>query len=167
MVEMPQGTLLFETHESFDSIDQDAFAELIIDGFGKMLVADYFTSAKPVHIYLAVDKKTEKYVGAAVVESVEGMDTIQYLDKLVVAADKQQNGVGSALISLVKGDHAQYLWRAAPENPCNGFYAKQNPLRSHAGGWFIYNSGNIGLFDMLKAREWVASKPKTLEDIQR
>ncbi len=162
---MPPTSLVFESHASFDTVDQQAFAELIKDGFGKQLVPGYFEQAHPLGIYLAVEPGAERYVGGAVVEPIPTLPSVQYLDKLVVAQDKQGNGVGSTLMAMVKDHHARFVWRADPENPCNPFYQKLNPLRSKEEGWFVYNSWNIGLWDMFTAREYAASKPQTLEEL--
>lgn len=166
---MPPVSLTFPCFPSFAGIDREAFAELIEDGFSRRLTPDYFDQVQPVGVYLALEAKKDepspRYLGAAVVEAIPGLPHVHYLDKLVVAADKQRNGVGTGLFQEIQAAYPQLVWRAHPESPFHPFYQRHTLTRAKVDGWFIYGTPNINLLDMLAAREYAIQKPRTLEEL--
>ncbi|HIH37314.1 hypothetical protein J4460_04255 [Candidatus Woesearchaeota archaeon] len=107
---------------SFAQVDQEQFSSLVCSGFGRPLIGGYFGYTLPTAIHLVLTPADE-YIGAAVIEDIPGQQT-KYLDKIVIAASEQGNGVGSSLFHMVHGCHSSLAWRAMPINPFNGFYQK-------------------------------------------
>ena len=110
--------------KSFEEIDKQKFAGLIESGFNKTLKTDYFSETKPEYICLATNNGD--YIGAIVVESIPGLKGVSYLDKIVVASDYQQKGIGKLLWEHLNGNSKKTIWRAKKNNPIINFYKKKS-----------------------------------------
>tara|TARA_Y100000031_G_C8061075_1_gene310645 strand:+ start:36 stop:575 length:540 start_codon:yes stop_codon:yes gene_type:complete len=177
MSEMPPP--LIEAHLSFADVDQEGFAALIRDGFGKQLVPGYFEQAHPIAIYVALAQSPVQveggfgfpYEGVAVVEAIPGLPGVHYLDKLVTSQAKKRNGVGSGLFATLMAHHPKLVWRADPSNKdANDFYRARTTspttdawARQH--GWHVYHAPGVRLSDLFVARQYAINKPITLETL--
>ena len=109
---------------SFDGVNKEKFAALIHSGFKKTLIPTYFSDIAPDHICLA--EHNGRYVGAIVVEAVPELPGVNYLDKIVVAADYQGMNIGKTLWQHLNGYSQKVVWRAKKENPIIDFYRKKS-----------------------------------------
>ena len=123
--------IIINKAKSFEDIDKDKFSALIESGFKKTLIPNYFSETNPEYICLA--EHNGLYVGAIVVESVPSLPGVNYLDKIVVAADYQGNGIATTLWSHLNGYSKKVVWRAKKNNPIIDFYKKK------ADGWLNFN----------------------------
>lgn len=116
--------LIITKAKSFEEIDKTKFSNLIKSGFKKNLIPNYFLETNPEYICLAEHKGI--YVGAIIVECVPSLQGVNYLDKIVVAADYQGKSIGRILWAHLNGYSQKVVWRAKKENPIIGFYKKKS-----------------------------------------
>lgn len=151
----------YQKFDSFEEIEKGKFSQLMLSGFGKKLVDDYFDYVKAKYICLAVD--SEEYIGAIVVEEFE--PGLFYLDKIVVANQHQGNGIGKELWNILNGDGKKLIWRAKPGNKIHDFYYKQCDGLQKVDGWFIYWKGLLP-DEMEAGIKYALNKKPTLEEIE-
>jgi acetylglutamate kinase len=142
-------------------LDHAKLEELIKDGFKKELVSDYFDNVNPRLVYVAKDD--ERYLGSIVMIDTE--IGIPYLDKIVVAADYQKNGIGKSMWGMMKEDHPKLFWRAKPNNPITEFYGEVCEGMQKVEGWNIYWIG-LNTSELKEAIEYATSRPETLKPME-
>ncbi len=148
-----------KTYPKFTDINQQRFKELLEDAFGKKLIKDYFTYAKPNAIM--VIEKENQYVGTIVAEAVG--NSVQYLDKIAIAKASQGNGIGKKLWEEFGAQSKKLIWRAKENNPINAFYQRKCDGFQKVGDWIMYWKG-LSQEELQQAIAYAAAKKSSFEE---
>ncbi len=121
-------------YRSWDEIDKQRLRELLESSFRKSLKEDYFDTTELTAAYIS-----DSYRAAAIIAPASGHETgIARLDKFAVTAQAQGEGIGKALWDKLRKSHASLYWRARPDNPVTGFYARQADGFVRTTHWQVY-----------------------------
>ena len=124
-----QGNHTFLVYKGFEGLDKGKIKALLEASFGKKLAEDYFKG--PVNLVIV----EENYKGIAIVKHIS---SISYLDKLAVAPELQQNGVGKALWAVLKSQFPMLVWRSSATNPINTWYFQNSDGHQRIGEWTVF-----------------------------
>jgi|TARA_B100002003_G_C14149383_1_gene552777 acetylglutamate synthase len=150
--------MIEDSFTSFDDLDKVKFQNLIASGFGKYLVDDYFKYLNPAYINVVEDMEGN-YIGATVTE--EFKEGLYYLDKLVVAKDYQNNGIGKKLWDCVIEQSSKLVWRAKPLNHINKIYVRECEGMQKFEPWFVYWKG-LDPVELVEGIGYALDKKETL-----
>ncbi|MBP7274841.1 MAG: hypothetical protein KBA51_01400 [Kiritimatiellae bacterium] len=119
-------------HSGLSGVDVPRLTALLTQSFGRSL-------ARPESLTGASDIYLEsRYRGAALLERrTEGY----YLSKFAVGTEARGEGLAQEIWSIVCGAHPAMFWRARPDNPINGWYARQADGMHRDQPWTIFWRG--------------------------
>jgi len=155
----------------WDGINKDELSDVIEDAFDKKLADNFFDVVDPK--YVAIAEEEGRYVGAVIVEDIDELKGIDYVNKLAVIKEKQKNGVANRLMDVVDAISHNYVLRADSEKTAaNLFYNKrgerggdrQRPLFCTEGkDWNIYYPVGVLTNNLReKAVRYALDRPVTL-----
>ena len=126
----PGSTIIH--HPGLDGVDVPRLTALLAQSFGRPLARPE-TMADASDLYLE-----SRYRGAALLERrPEG----HYLSKFAVGTEARGEGLAQEIWSLVRGAHPALFWRARPDNPINGWYARQADGLHRDHPWTVFWRG--------------------------
>lgn len=77
----------------------------------------------------------DSFTAVALLKNLSGY---HYLDKFAIHPDRQNQGIGRQLWSIITRHTPELVWRAKKENPFNQFYNRHCSGLHHIGLWTIY-----------------------------
>ncbi|MFT5139670.1 MAG: acetylglutamate kinase [Lysobacterales bacterium] len=139
------GTLVRKGEEVgvFETPDFDVLKQVtkrVENSFGRKLRDDWTEGLIEPLVLLS-----ESTRAAAVV--VAGQDGVPYLDKFIVTADAQGEGLGAAMWQVLRARYSQMYWRARSSNPVVNWYFQQADSAERQGQWVVFT---IGIKDALQ-----------------
>lgn len=141
----PQTEYKIISAQDIAEMDTDRLTKLINDSFeDKKLIENYFDEEKEAIKEIFYE---ENYLSAAIIQSIESLDNIFYIDKYVVEESYQGNGLGTTLWNAITAKYDKLIWRASPGNPANKFYKGKYNGMEQTHDWNIYYKGLNDLQD--------------------
>ncbi len=139
----------------FADVDVNRLRNLIEKAFARPLTPDYFERKSPHRIYIV-----DSYRAAAIVTR-EG--EVPYLDKFAVTREAQGVGLGASLWRRLRAEQKALFWRAARDNPINGWYFANADGAVRNQSWVVFWYG-LSSFDQIRdCVERALALPPTLQ----
>ncbi len=121
-----------EHHSGLKGVDVSRLNALLAEAFGRPLARPE-TLADSSDIYLE-----SRYRGAALLERHPAG---YYLSKFAVGTEARGEGLAQEIWSTICAAHPALFWRARPDNPINGWYARQADGMHRDQPWTVFWRG--------------------------
>jgi acetylglutamate kinase len=133
------GTLVrkgeeINVYEDTDPATLKVVTKLVEKSFGRSLREGWFETLDNPLVLLSESGR------AAAIITV-GVDGLPYLDKFIVTAEAQGEGLGAAIWQVVRARFHALYWRSRNTNPVTPWYFQQADSSNRQGQWVIFTLG--------------------------